>query len=190
MLINIIQPHNFSLQTIRDEIARATNTAIEKIIKVEYWQHTLWVKVTGRGARLMSYRILPTWLQQLAFAIRDCTSLDQLWNLGCIFDTEFTKLSQYYTEEYKQELRVIWADQRDYLRAELERLRPMREHQKKAQEWLETWQKMILHCQSINSLQYLYPEIEKQSKEFEDLPKVIEALLQTFKQRWRLLSNE
>ena len=191
MLINIIQPKNFSLQTIRDGIARATNTVVEKIIKIEYWQHTLWVNVEGIGARLMSYRILPAWLQQLAIAIRDCTNLDQLWNLGCTFDDEFTKLKQYYTEEYKEELRVIWADQRDILRAEAERTRPMREHQQKAREWLETWQKMINHCQSVNSLQYLYPEMEKQSKEFEDLPKVIEALLQTFKQRWHYhyLSN-
>ena len=190
MLINIIQPHNFSLQTIRDGIARATNTVGSKIIKIEYWQHTLWVNVEGRGARLMSYRILPAWLEELAIAIRDCTNLDQLWDLGCTFDEEFTKLKQYYTEEYKQHLRVIWADQREILRAELEKTRPMREHQQKATEWLETWQKMINHCQSVNSLQYLYPEMEKQSKEFEDLPKVIEALLQTFKQRWQKLSNE
>ena len=190
MLINIIQPKNFSLQTIRDGIARATNTVVEKIIKVEYWQHTLWVNVEGRGARLMSYRILPAWLQQLAIAIRDCTNLDQLWDLGCTFNDEFTQLKQYYTEEYKEELRVIWADQRAILREEAERTRPMREHQQKAKEWLETWQKMINHCQSVNSLQYLYPEMERQSKEFEDLPKVIEALLQTFKQRWRKLSKE
>ena len=183
MLINIIQPHNFSLQTIRDEIARATNTVVEKIVKIEYWQHTLWVNVTGRGARLMSYRILPAWLQQLAFAIRDCTNLDQLWNLGCIFNTEFETLSQYYTEEYKQELRVIWADQRDYLRAEWERTRPMREHQQKAQEWLETWQKMISHCQNINSLQYLYPEMEKQSQEFADIPEIIPQLLTIFRKK-------
>ena len=77
MLINIIQPKNFSLQTIRDGIARATNTVGSKIIKIEYWQHTLWVNVEGRGARLMSYRILPAWLQELAIAIRDCTNLDQ-----------------------------------------------------------------------------------------------------------------
>ena len=191
MLINIIQPQNFSLQTIRDGIARATNTLVEKIIKIEYWQHTLWVNVEGRGAILMSYRILPAWLQQLAVAIRDCTNLDQLWDLGCTFNDEFIKLEQYqyYTEEYKQQLRVIWADQRDILRAEEERLRPMREHQQKSQEWLETWQKMIAHCHSINSLQYLYPEMEKQSKEFADLPKIIEELLQTFQKRWRELSN-
>ena len=190
MLINIIQPKNFSLQTIRDGIARATNTVGSKIIKIEYWQHTLWVNVEGRGARLMSYRILPAWLQQLVFAIRECTNLDQLWDLGCTFNDEFITLKQYYTEEYKQHLRVIWADQRDILRVEEEKLRPMREHQKKAQEWLETWQKMISHCQSVNSLQYFYPEMEKQSKEFTDLPKIIEELLQTCQQRWRELSNK
>ena len=189
MLINIIQPHNFSLQTIRDGIARATNTVVEKIVKIEYWQHTLWVNVEGIGARLMSYRILPTWLQQLAFAIRDCTNLDQLWNLGCIFNEEFTTLSQYYTEDYIEELRVIWADQRDILRAEAERTRPMREHQEKAQEWLETWQKMITHCQSINSLQYFYPEMERQSKEFADLPEIIAKLLNFYRQHWRKVSN-
>ena len=59
----------------------------------------------------------------------------------------------------------------------------MREHQQKAQEWLETWQKMISHCHNINSLQYLYPEMERQSKEFADLPKIIEQLLQSFQQK-------
>ena len=49
---------------------------------------------------------------------------------------------------------------------------------------------MISHCQSVNSLQYFYPEMEKQSKEFTDLPKIIEELLQTFQQRWRELSNK
>ena len=189
MLINIIQPHNFSLQNIRDGIARATNTLVEKIVKIEYWQHTLWVNVEGRGARLMSYRILPTWLQQLAFAIRDCTNLDQLWNLGCIFNEEFTTLSQYYTEDYIEELRVIWADQRDILRVEAGRTRPIREHQEKAQEWLETWQKMITHCQSVNSLQYFYPEMERQSKEFADLPEIIAKLLNFYRQHWRKVSN-
>ena len=75
------------------------------------------------------------------------------------------------------------------LRAEAERTRPMREHQQKATEWLEMWQRMIAHCQSVNSLQYLYPEIEKQSKEFEDLPKIIQELLQNLKQRWQSLSK-
>ena len=110
--------------------------------------------------------------------------------MGCTFNDEFIKLEQYYTEEYKQELRVIWADQREILRAEEERLRPMREHQQKASKWLETWQNMITHCQSVNSLQYLYPEMERQSKEFANLPKVIEELLQIFQQRWRELNNQ
>ena len=189
MLINIIQPHNFSLQTIRDGIARATNTVGSKIIKIEYWQHTLWVNVEGRGARLMSYRILPAWLQQLAFAIRDCTNLDQLWELGCTFNDEFINLKQYYTEEYKEELRVIWANQREILRAEEERLRQMREHQQKASKWLEMWQNMITHCQSVSSLQYLYPEMERQSKEFVDLPEILTQLLNFYQQNWRKVSN-
>ena len=47
---------------------------------------------------------------------------------------------------------------------------------------------MISHCQSINSLQYLYPEMERQSKKFGNLTKVIEELLQSFQKRWRELN--
>ena len=48
MLINIIQPKKFSLQTIRDEIAKAIHTNVQNIVKIEYWQHQLWVNVKFR----------------------------------------------------------------------------------------------------------------------------------------------
>ena len=194
MLTYIINPQPISLQTIRNEIAKTLHITVARIKRFEYWQHQLWAHIEGIGGRIISYRSLPTYLQQAFLAVRNCQTLDQLWELGQLFKLETERFSQYYEDDYAQEfldkLREAWAQKRDDLREEEKRLAPIRKHQQHGQEWLETWQKMISHCQSVNSLQYLYPEMEKQSQEFADLPKVIEALLQSFQQRWQELSNK
>ena len=187
MLIAIIQPQKISPQTILTEIAKVIGTTVQNIKKLEYWPYQIWVNITGKGGRLVSYRSLSPWLREIIIAIRNCTSLEELFALGNIFKQEIQRLPQYYGTEDVEKMRAVWSEQRDYLIAEEERTQPMREYQKKAQEWLETWQKMIAHCPSVDSLQYLYPEMERQSKEFEDLPQIIEELLESFQQRWKKL---
>ena len=191
MLTTIINPQKISLETIRHEIAKAIKINAQKIIKLEYWKHQIWVNISGKGGRIVSYRALPAWLKQITFAIRDCDSLEKLQEFGELLRIETRRFSQYYAADFIHQLKLVWGGQRHILQDMEERTRPMREHQQKAQEWLDMWKQMINeHCKSVNSLQYFYPEMESQSKEFEDLPKVIEELLQTFQQRWRFLSNE
>ncbi len=190
MLIAIIQPQKISPQTILTEVAKIVDATVQNIKKLEYWPNQIWVNITGKGGRLVSYRSLSPWLREIIIAIRDCTNLEELFALGDIFKQEIQRFPQYYATEDVEKMRAVWSEQRDYLIAEEERTKPMREHQQKATEWLETWEKMIAHCQSVDSLQYLYPEMERQSKEFEDLPEIIEELLQTFQQRWKELNIE
>ena len=61
----------------------------------------------------------------------------------------------------------------------------MRKHQQNGQEWLESWQKIISHCENFASLQQIYPVIETQSKEFEDLPEITAQILKTYQKRWK-----
>ena len=184
MLTNIIQPQKISLQTIRDEIANTLHIAVARIKRFEYWQHQLWAHIEGIGGRILSYRSLPAWLHQIIFAIRDCTDLDQLWELGLIINTEKQRFEQYYAKEYLQELREIWAEQRDILREEEKRLAPIRKHQQDGKNWLESWQGVITSCATTNALQYLYPLIKQQSQRFEDLPEIVNQLLASYQQHW------
>ena len=194
MFTYILNPQPICHETICHEIAKALNIAVDNILRFEYWQHQLWAHIEGIGGRILSYRSLPAYLQQAFLAIKNCQTLDQLWELGQLFKLETERFSQYYENDYAKEylnqLREAWAEKRDDLREEEKRLAPIRKHQQDGQEWLEMWQKMISHCQSVHSLQYLYPEMERQSQEFADLPKIIEELLQTFQQQWRELNNE
>ena len=191
MFTYIINPQPISHQTIRSEIAKTVNTAVENILRFEYWSHQLWAHIEGIGGRIISYRSLPAYLQQAFFLVRNCQNLDQLWELGKLFKLETEHFSKYYEDDYAKEylnkLREAWAEKRDDLREEEKRLAPIRKHQQDGQEWLEMWQKMINHCQNVNSLQYLYPEMERQSKEFDDLPEIISQLLSFYQKRWKEL---
>ena len=184
MLTNIIQPQNISLQTIRDEIAKYLHIAVDNILRFEYWPHQLWAHIEGIGGRILSYRSLPAWLHQIIFAIRDCTNLDQLWELGLIIKVEKQRFEKYYAKAYVQELREIWAERRDELREEEKRLAPIRKHRQDGQKWLESCQGVMAECESTSLLQNLYPIMEAQSRKFEDLPEIFSQLLTSYQQRW------
>jgi hypothetical protein len=96
----------------------------------------------------------------------------------------------YYAKAYLQELREIWAEQRDILREEEKRLAPIRKHRQDGQKWLESWQGVIAKCGNIELLQSLYPNIEDQSKQFADLPEIISQLLNFYRRKWQELTNK
>ncbi len=105
--------------------------------------------------------------------------------LGEVFKLETQRFPRYYTAEFVEKLRETWAKKRDEIKAEEKRTEPMRKHQQSAQQWLESWQKIISHCETTSVLQQIYPAMESQSKEFEDLPEIIEQLLHFYQQRWK-----
>ena len=186
MLTYLIKPQQISLQTIRNEIANTLHIAVARIKRFEYWPHQLWVHIEGVGGRIVSYRSLPTYLYQAFLAVKNCRTLEQLWELGQLFKLETERLPQYYPEEekYINKLRSAWAYKRDDLRITEKLEAPMKQHQQNGQKWLESWQEVIANCRNIELLQSLYLNIEDQSQEFADLPEVINQLL-TFYQRKR-----
>ncbi len=190
MFTNIIQPQKISLQNIIEEIAKAAKTTVEKIIKIECWQHQIWVNITGKGGKFISYRSLKTYIHQGLLLIKNCQTWEQLQQLGEVFKLETQRFPQYYATEFVEQLRSTWAKKRDEIKQEEKRTEPMRKHKQEAQEWLESWQNIISHCHTIPSLQHAYPMLEQQSKEFEDLPDIIEQLLNFYQQRWNEINQK
>ena len=194
MFTNLIQPQQISFQTIRNEIAKAVKTAVHNIKRFEYWPHQIWVHIEGVGGRIVSYRSLPTYMYQAFLAVKNCKTLEQLWELGQLFKLETDRLSQYYYEdenanEYLEKLRSAWAYKRDNLRIREGFKAPMKKHQQDGQKWLESCQEIIANCDKTNALQYLYPLIRQQGKRFEDLPEIMEQVLDSYKQRWEQLDK-
>ena len=191
MLTYLIKPQQISLQTIRNEIAKAVKIAVHKIKRFEYWPHQLWVHIEGVGGRIVSYRSLPTYLYQAFLAVKNCRTLEQLWELGQLFKLETERLPQYYPEEekYINKLRSAWAYKRDDLRI-TERLEaPRKKHQQDGEKWLESWQEVLANCRNLVLLQSLYLNIEDQKQEFADLPEVVAKLLSFYQRRWEDLGG-
>ena len=195
MFTHIIQPQKISLQTIRQEIAKAVKTAIHNIKRFEYWPHQLWVHIEGVGGRLLSYRSLPTYMYQAFLAVKNCTTLEQLWELGQLFKLETDRLPQYYYDEdenaneYLEKLRSAWAYKRDNLRIREKLEAPTKAHRQDAQEWLQSWQGVIANCRTTSLLENLYSNIKDQSRKFADLPEIIQQLENLYRQRWRELAS-
>ena len=191
MLTYLIKPQQISLQTIRNEIAKAVKTAVYKIKRFEYWPHQLWVHIEGVGGRIVSYRSLPTYMYQAFLAVKNCRTLEQLWELGQLFKLETERLPQYYPEEdkYINKLRSAWAYKRDDLRITEKLEAPRKQHQQDGEKWLESWQEVLANCRNLDFLQSLYVNIEDQKQEFEDLPEVVAKLLDCYQRRWEDLGG-
>ncbi len=182
-MIQLIQPQTISSQTIREEIAYRLNIAAQQIKKIEYWQHQLWIHITGKGGKILSYRILPAWFSQVLNLIRNCTTLAELQELGKIFRVETQRFFYYYSEEKIQEMRELWAAKHQEIKAKEKEEEPLRQHRQDAMEWLESWQKMAARCQVYKCLEYSYKMVEFQKQEFEDLPEIVDQVIQTLNER-------
>ena len=190
MLTNIIPPQQISFQTIKEEIAKALQIPVARIKRCEHWQHRLWAHIEGIGGRLISYRSLPTYMYKAFLTVKNCKTLEQLWELGQLFKLETKGLPQYYYDEdenaneYLEKLRSAWAYKRDNLRIREQFEAPMKQHRQDGQKWLESFQEIIGNCDTTNALKYLYPLIRQQGKRFEDLPEIMEQVLNYYRQRW------
>ena len=71
------------LAQLRREAAALLGIPESWIERIECWQHQLWVVISGVGARLISYRRLPSWILQVIAAIGRVCNFEQLkedWN--------------------------------------------------------------------------------------------------------------
>jgi hypothetical protein len=192
----IIDPTQFPLDRVQREVAVWLRISLYKIERLECWHHQAWVKIVGVGVKFVSYRCLPIWTELGLDAIADCSDRPSLEELGEILATETKLYSDRYQPKTLQQWRDAWAEQSQNLReeaalkaAEEERLKPFRAHQQEGLKWQESWQHVLRYCQDCKSLEYLAPEIKRQSETFADLPEVIGAIQTRWHQRWHELSQ-
>ena len=183
MLANTIQLQQISTQTIRDEISLRLNIAAQKIKQIEYWKHQLWINISGKGGKILSYRILPSWIRQTFKLIRNCETLEQIQEVGNLLKVETQRFSQYYAAEDINKLRNFWALKYKDLKAKYEAEEPMRRHKKEAQEWLERWQGIAQTCQSHKCLEHGYIMVSMQKEQFADLPEIIDQVMEALNMR-------
>ena len=185
----IIDPAQLPLDRVRQEIATLLNISQQRIERVECWHHQIWVNIAGVGGKFLSYRRLPLWIKQAIAAIHCCSTRGSLKQLGEILRTEVQRYGQQYNPEAVQKLRQAWAQKSQHLREEEERLKPMLARQQAACEWQSSWQQVLRYCRDANFLKLLAPELKRQSREFADLPEVVQAIEQLHQQRWRELTQ-
>lgn len=179
----IINPRQWPLARVWLEVATYLGVPPRQIDRLEFWAHQIWVKLIGMRARLVSFRVLPLWVEQGLAAIKQTSDRDRLHLLGEIFGTEISRYSKHYKPEDVENWRSAWAQQSQKLKQqelikiqEEENLKPLREHQQACQQWLEGWRVILKHCQSLESLDNLVPEIERQMREFSDLKEAATAV--------------
>ena len=168
----LIKTQEFSRQQLKQEVAKLKNIAIERIERLECWKDQLWIVITGVRAQFVSYRLLPSWLNQAIAIIKNTANLEELETVGKIIGEEAK--NHPYEAQALEKLRQAYAEQREYLKE----LQPQIEHQKAGKRWLESWQSTLKYCEDIHDLEYLVVLIRIQSRKFTDLPEIIEQLNQ------------
>lgn len=179
----LIKTQEFTRSQLIKEVAKLKNIAVERIERLECWKDQLWIVIQGVGARWVSYRLLPSWINQAIAIINNTANLEELETVGQIISEE-AKNHPYETESLEQ-LRQAYAQQRKHLR----KLQPQIEHQRAGQRWLEGWQSILEHCEDIKALEYLLVQIKVQSRKFANLPSIIDQLNQILSNLWHKLQS-
>lgn len=171
-----INPTQWPLARVWLEVSTYLAVPPRKIDRLEFWQHQIWVKIIGQRATLVSFRVLPLWVEQGLAAIKLCSDRSSLDNLGEIFSTEIARYPKHYSSQTIQQWRKVWAQQAKQLKhqetlkiQEEERLKPLREREQACKQWLDGWQVIFKHCQSLKALDSLAPEVKRQIQEFSDV---------------------
>ncbi len=185
----VIDPREFPIDEVKQQVATVLNIPLNQIDRIECWKHQIWVKLVESGAKFISYRSLPLWIDQGLTAIKLCTSRPSLDQLGEILRSEREWYDQHEMPQAVQPWREAWAQQAQYLREEEERTLPIRAHQQAGVEWYRAWQRVLRGCRNCIALERLAPEINQQSQEFADLPEVMQAMQQQWKERWQELEE-
>jgi hypothetical protein len=185
----VIDPRQLPLEQVRQQVATFLKVSLNQIERLECWKHQIWVKLVESRAKFISYRSLPLWIDQGLAVLSRCTSRPSLDQLGEILRSEREWYDQHEMPQAVQPWRKAWAQQAQHLREEEERLKPIRAHQQAGVEWYRAWQRVLRGCRDCTALERLAPEINQQSQEFTDLPEVMQALQQQWKERWQELTD-
>ncbi len=185
----VIDPREFPIDEVKQQVATFLNIPLNQIDRIECWKHQIWVKLVESRAKFISYRNLPLWIDQGLTAIKRCTSRPNLDQLGEILRSERDWYEQHEMPQAVQPWRDAWAQQAQHLREEEERTLPIRAHQQAGVEWYLAWQQILHCCRDCTALERLALEINQQSQEFADLPDVIQAMQQLWKERWQELEE-
>jgi hypothetical protein len=172
-----IDPTQWPLARVWLEVSTALGVAPRTIDRLEFWRHQIWVKLVDGRATLVSFRALPLWIEQGLEAVQRCCDRPSLDRLGDIFSTEIARYGKHYSSETLEQWRRAWGQRAQQLRAkairqaqEEERLKPIRDRQQACQQWRESWRTVLQHCRSLEFLDTLAPELERQIQDFSDLP--------------------
>ncbi len=185
----LIHAAELPIEEIRQQVATYLNIPISQIERLECWKHQIWVKIRASRAKFLSYRCLPLWIDKGIEVIKTCTTRIELDELGEILRTERDWYDAHEIPHAVQPWREAWAQQAKDLREEEERLQPMLAHQLAADAWYSSWQGVLSCCRDSTGIQQLEPEIKHQSRDFADLPEVVQAMQQLVKQRWQELQK-
>ena len=179
----LIKIQDFVRNQLKQEIAKLKNVSIERIERLECWPNQIWIVITGVRAQFVSYRLLPSWLNQAINVIKNTTNLEELETVGQIIGEEAKH--HHYEAKALEQLRQVYAEQREHLKE----LQPQIEHQRAGQRWLEGWQSILEHCEDIKALEYLVVQIKVQSRKYADLPEIIDKLNQILSNLWHKLQS-
>ena len=185
----VIDPRQLPLDQVRQQVATFLKVSLNQIERLECWKHQIWVKIVESRAKFISYRSLPLWIDQGLAVISRCNSRPSLDQLGEILRSEREWYDQHEMPQAVQLWREARAQQAQHLREEEERLKPIRAHQQAGVEWYRAWQRVLRGCRDCTALKRLAPEINHQSQEFADLPEVMQAMQQQWKERWQELTE-
>jgi len=179
----LVKIEDFVRNQLKQEIAKLKNVTIERIERCECWPNQIWIVITGVRATFVSYRLLPSWINQVIAVIKNTANLEELETVGEIIAEEAK--NHHYEAEALEQLRQAYAERRDYLRE----IQPQIEHQRAGKRWLEGWRRVLEHCDNFPSLHNLVAQIKIQSHKFADLPEIIEELNQILSDLWQKIKS-
>jgi len=172
----IIDPKQFSVKKILEQVAKIFKIHINRIIEIRLRPYQGWVNIAGVGGKFFSYRLLPIWREKVLNLIKNSQDLNFLQYIGDILGTETRKYKKQYDTETLNIWRDAWLDRKQYLTKELEKLKPILALREKAQRWQESWLCILAGCQNLTVLKYMGLEIEARSEEFRDFPEIVDRV--------------
>ncbi|MFW6359198.1 MAG: hypothetical protein ACOC0N_08325 [Chroococcales cyanobacterium] len=185
----VINPLRFPVKQLYSEVAAILNISESRIEYIEPWHYQLWVKIKGVGGKFVSYRRLQMWGNAVLEAIATCTTKARLDELANLFRIEIDRYGKQYDPKIIDRMRQVWGDRNQFLKAEEERLQPIKAQEEAAYSWQEGWLNIIPHCDSLEVLKIFVSEVQRQSSTFASVAGILQPIEQLYSARWQELAQ-